>query len=127
MDFIRFEKMFRSELFANTVKKGMYPVLGSQKVIYKIPLKRWSSFTTTLVLEGWDEKWVYHKQVFEQHNRIVAIGYTKVAFWRNKKAQNIPKILKNSGVKQSQMPVPQKVRTVFERDYELLQTNTTQN
>jgi acyl-CoA thioesterase FadM len=80
MDCIRFEKMFRSKLYDNTVKKGMYPVLGSQKIIYKQPLKRWSIFTIPLILEGWDDKWVYHKQVFEQNHKICVIGYTKAAF-----------------------------------------------
>ncbi|WP_026813922.1 thioesterase family protein [Arenibacter certesii] len=56
MDFIRLEKMFRSNLYDNTIKKGMFPVLGSQKIIYRKPLKRWSTFRITLVLEGWDDK-----------------------------------------------------------------------
>ncbi len=123
MDFIRFEKMFRSKLYDNTVKKGMYAVLGSQKIIYKKPLKRWSTFTITLVLEGWDDKWVYHKQVFEQNNQIAAIGYTKAAFWKHKKAQSIRTILKNSGVTQSEMPVSEDVLSVFKSDYTLLKAN----
>ena len=39
MDFIRFEILFRSKLYENTFKKGIFPVLGSQKIIYKKPLK----------------------------------------------------------------------------------------
>ncbi len=80
MDFIRFEKMFRSKLNDNTVKKGMFTVLGSQKIIYKKPLKMWSTFHITLVLEGWDYKWVYHKQFFTQNDQVCTIGYTRAAF-----------------------------------------------
>jgi hypothetical protein len=36
MDLIRFEKVFRSKLYENTAKKGMFAVLGSQKIICKL-------------------------------------------------------------------------------------------
>ncbi|MFL0354684.1 acyl-CoA thioesterase [Xanthomarina sp. GH4-25] len=120
MDFIRFEIMFRSQLFNNSVKKGMFAVLGSQKIIYKKPLKRWSTFSITLSLEGWDEKWVYHKHTFTQKNQVCAIGYTKAAFWKGKKAQNIDQILKNSGVTLNEMNPSANVLKLFETDYELL-------
>lgn len=120
MDFIRFEIMFRSQLFNNTVKKGMYAVLGSQKLIYKKPLKRWSIFTITLSLEGWDDKWVYHKHTFVQKNQVCAIGYTKAAFWKDKKAQNIHLILKNCGIILNGMKPSENILKLFETDYELL-------
>lgn len=120
MDFIRFEKLFRSPLFEQTVKKGMYGVLGSQKIIYKKPLKRWSTFTITLVLEGWDDKWFYHKQIFTQENQVCAIGYTKAAFWKNKKAQDLRLILKNSGVAENEKKVLPEITNLFENDYQIL-------
>ena len=120
MDFIRFEKMFRSKLFEHTVKKGMYAVLGSQKIIYKKPLRIWSTFTITLILEGWDDKWVYHSQVFEQKGQVCAIGYTKAAFWRGKKAQGIRMIIKKCGVTRSEMGVPKRILEIFKNDYNLL-------
>ena len=123
MDFIRFEKMFRSQLYDNTVKKGMFAVLGSQKIIYKKPLKMWSTFHITLVLEGWDDKWVYHKQVFTQNNQLCAIGYTRAAFWKNKKAQDMRMILENSGVTRTEMNPPEEIHEIFNRDYQLLKAN----
>jgi acyl-CoA thioesterase FadM len=125
MDFIRFEKMFRSKLFENTVKKGMYAVLGSQKIIYKKPLKMWSTFKITLILEGWDDKWVYHSQVFEQNDQVCAIGYTKAAFWKGKKAQDLKMILKNCGVTREEMEIPVEVERLFKNDYNLLKSTAT--
>ena len=124
MDFIRFEKMFRSKLYRNTVKKGMFAVLGSQKIIYKKPLKMWSTFHITLVVEGWDDKWVYHKHVFTQKDEVCAIGYTKAAFWKNKKGQNIKKIFKNCGLTRSEMNPPEAVQHIFDGDYQLLKSPT---
>jgi acyl-CoA thioesterase FadM len=122
MDFIRFEIMFRSDLYKNTVKKGMFAVLGSQKIIYKKPIKLWSKFNITLVLEGWDDKWVYHKQVFEQNNEVCAVGYTKAAFWKQKKAQNIKDILVSSGIEMTRMNVPDDVLNIFKDDYNIIKS-----
>ena len=122
MDFIRFEIMFRSDLYKNTVKKGMFAVLGSQKIIYKKPMKMWSKFKITLVLEGWDEKWVYHKQVFEQNNEVCAIVYTKAAFWKQKKAQNIKDILVSSGIEITKMNVSEDVLNIFKDDYSIIKS-----
>lgn len=98
----------------------MYGVLGSQKIIYKKPLKRWSTFTITLVLEGWDDKWFYHKQIFTQNHQVCAIGYTKAAFWKNKKAQDVRLILKKSGVVKNEMEVSFEMASLFENDYQIL-------
>nr|WP_299485144.1 acyl-CoA thioesterase [uncultured Allomuricauda sp.] len=120
MDFIRFEILFRSKLYENTFKKGIFPVLGSQKIIYKKPLKRWTKFSITLILDGWDEKWGYHRQVFKQNNEICAIGYTKFAFWKNGKALYLPKILADSGVKKTEMNPSLEMLNMFKNDYEMI-------
>lgn len=120
MYFIRFEKLFRSSLYENTFKKGMFPVLGSQKIIYKNPLKLGSTFNIALVLEGWDEKWFYHKQIFTQNDQVCAIGYTKAAIWKNNKTQDLKPILENCGVTAREMKVPEQMTLLFENDYQLL-------
>ena len=122
MDLIRLEIMVRTDLYKNTAKKGMFGVIGSQKIIYKKPLKMWNKFKITLVLEGWDEKWVYHRQIFEQNNQICAIGITKVAFWKNKKVQNMKNILTNSGIEKNEMIPSSEILSIFENDYENLKS-----
>ena len=72
------------------------------------------------MLEGWDDKWVYHSQIFEQNNEICAVGYTKAAFWKNKKVQDIKKILSDSGVQESERKVPESIQNIFKDDYNLL-------
>lgn len=124
MDFIRFEKLFRSKLFDNTVKKGMFAVLGSQKIIYKKPLKMWTSLKITLILEGWDEKWVYHSQVFKQNDQVCAVGYTKAAFWKGKKAQDLKMIFKNCGVTIEEMKISGEIKDIFNSDYQLLKSSS---
>lgn len=123
MDLIRYEVVFRSKLYDNTVKKGMFGVLASQKIIYKKPLKMWSKFSITLVLDGWDDKWVYHRQVFEQNNEVCAIGFTKAGFWKDKKAQNIKDILANCNVKQEEMNPSDEMLSFFDNDYDILKNN----
>ena len=120
MDLIRYELLFRTELYANTINRGMFAVLGSQKVIYKKPLKRWTKFSITLTLEGWDDKWVYNRQVFKQNNKICAIGYTKLAFMKKGKSQSINEILSKSGIKGSVKNPPETVLNLFSNDRDLL-------
>ena len=120
MDLIRYEVVFRSKLFDNTVKKGMFGVLASQKIIYIKPLKRWKKFTITLKLDGSDEKWVYHRQIFEQSGQVCAIGFTKAGFWKNKKAQNMNEILINSQAENGIRTPSDEVLNRFNTDYEIL-------
>ena len=123
MDFIRYEVVFRSKLYDNTIKKGMFGVLASQKIIYKKPLKIFKKFDVTLKMEGSDEKWVYHRQTFEQNGQICAIGFTKAGFWKNKKAQDMREILKNSDSDYEIRMPSIEVMNMFENDYETLKTN----
>lgn len=120
MDLIRLEILFRSDLYKATIKKGMFPVLGSQKIIYKKPLKRLTKFKITLVLEGWEGNWVYHRQVFTRNGEVYAIGITKVGFWKNHKIQNMGDILKESGVEESEIKPSKKILKLFNDDYNIL-------
>lgn len=120
MDLIRFEVLFRSDLYKNTIKKGMFPVLGSQKIIYKKPLKRWNTFEITLVLEGWEDNWVYHRQIFKRNGEIYAIGVTKVGFWKKHKIQDMRKIISDCGVTKKEMIVSSNILNLFKDDYSLI-------
>lgn len=125
MDFIRFSLTFKSNLFHETIKKGIIPILASQKVIYKKPLKLWDVFTVTLTNEGWDDKWVYHKHTFKKDNCIYAIGYTKVAFWKKKKVQNMIEIIHNCDSSIKLHPPTKLILNLFENDAKLLKPKNT--
>jgi acyl-CoA thioesterase FadM len=125
MDLIRFEILFRSDLYKNTIKKGMFPVLGSQKIIYKKPLKRWMKFDITLVIEGWEDNWVYHRQVFKRNDEVYAIGITKVGFWKKNKIQNMRNIIANSGITKNEMIVSDDILNLFECDYNIIKSTET--
>tara|TARA_R110000868_G_scaffold394868_2_gene666316 strand:+ start:147 stop:377 length:231 start_codon:yes stop_codon:yes gene_type:complete len=73
-----------------------------------------------LKIEGSDEKWVYHRQVFEQNGQTCAIGFTKAGFWKNKKAQNIREILIKSGAKNEIKTPSVEILNIFNNDYEIL-------
>lgn len=123
MDLIRYEVVFRSKLYDNTVKKGMFGVLASQKIIYKTPLKIFKKFDITLKIEGSDEKWVYHRQTFMQNGQVCAIGFTKAGFWKKKKAQDMREIMNNSDPEYIIKPPSNEILSMFENDYETLKIN----
>ena len=125
MDFIRLESMFRSSLYDNTIKKGMLAILGSQKVVYKRPLRIWSTFTVKLILEEWDEKWAYHRHIFIQDQQVCAIGLSKLAFRTHKKMQNMSEIIIDCGITKSGMEPTTAIKQIFNQDYNLLQNAVT--
>jgi len=122
MDFIRLELTFKSNLFNNTIKKRVIPILASQKIIYKKPLKLWDTFTITLKNEGWDDKWVYHSHVFKKDEHIYAIGYTKAAFWKNNEIQNLRAIISDCGIKTPPKIPSKAIKNIFNNDYKLLKS-----
>ena len=77
-------------------------------------------FEITLILEGSDDKWVYHKQIFKQNDEVCAIGYTKAGFWKNKKAQSMNEILRKSDSEYRIKTPSEEVLNMFENDYLLL-------
>ena len=120
MDFVRWEMIARSKLYNEIVLKGLAPTLGSQKIIYRKPLKLWTKFTVRLRTVGWDEKWVYHVHKFEQAGEIKAIGITRALVWRKGKSLSMLETLKNIGVKNLDKKAPDWVIKLFQSDSEII-------
>ena len=120
MDFVRWEMIARSKLYKEMILKGFAPTLGSQKLIYRKPLKLWTKFTVRLRTVGWDEKWVYHMHKFEQGGEIKAIGFTRALVWRKDKPQILSEILRSIGVRDLNMRAPNWVLSLFENDKEII-------
>ena len=82
MDLIRWEVIARSKLFGAVVRRGLAPTLGSQKIIYRRPLRIWSKFDLDLEPAGWDDKWLYHIHYFRQDGELKAVGVTRSLIWK---------------------------------------------
>ena len=119
MDFIRWEIIARSKLFKAIVKRGLAPTLGSQKIIYRKPLKIWTTFNLSLESAGSDDKWVYHIHNFEQNDEIKAIGITRSLIWKRDVPTALSDILREVGAKESIQP-PQWVLDLFESDKDII-------
>ncbi len=120
MDFIRWELIARSKLYNEILLKGLAPTLGSQKIVYRKPLKLWTKFSVRLTTAGWDDKWVYNVHKFEQEGEIKAIGITRALIWRKDKPQILMEILQNIGVTNLSKTPPEWVLAIFQSDKEML-------
>ena len=116
MDFIRWELIARSPMYHAIIKRGLAPTLGSQKLIYRKPLKLWTRFVVELELAGWDEKWIYHIHRFEQHGEIKAVGITRALIWKRDVPSVLADIVRESGATTSVMDPPTWVSELFEKD-----------
>jgi acyl-CoA thioesterase FadM len=122
MDFIRWEMIARSPLFDAIVRRGLAPTLGSQKLIYRRPLKVWSVFELELELAGYDDKWIYHIHRFVQGGELRALGVTRALIWKRDVSTAMAELLRLVGAT-GPMPPPAWVTALFVSDRELLETN----
>lgn len=120
MDFIRWELIARSKLYDSIVKRRLAPSLGSQKIIYRKPLKIWSRFQIVLETVGWDEKWVYHTHAFRQDDQVKAIGVTRALIWKRDIPHVLADIIKEAGGPSAPQPPPAWVVKLFEEDKSIL-------
>jgi hypothetical protein len=120
MDYVRFELVARTKFYNEIFLKGLAPTLGSQKLIYRKPLNRWTKFTVRLQTAGWDDKWIYHVHKFEQNNEVKAIGITRALIWKRDKPQILLEIIKNAGVVNLVKPAPDWVLNLFKNDNDIL-------
>jgi acyl-CoA thioesterase FadM len=121
MDFVRWELIARSKLYNEILPKGLAPSLGSQKIIYRKPLKLWTKFTVRLKTMGWDEKWVYHLHKFEQNGEVKAVGITRALIWKKDKPQILRQILQNIAVKNLDKNPPEWITDLFHTDTNIIQ------
>ncbi len=119
MDFVRWELIARSKLFKAIIKRGLAPTLGSQKIIYRKPLKIWSKFVVTLESVGMDDKWIYNVHYFEQGNEVKAIGITRALIWKRDIPTALTDIMKEVGATEKIDP-PVWVLNIFKEDKEII-------
>lgn len=120
MDFIRWEMIARSKLFEAIVKRGLAPTLGSQKLIYRRPLKVWTAFEVELELAGIDDKWIYHIHRFIQQGEVRAIGITRALIWKRDVPTAMADLLQAVGGTNPPVP-PAWVTALFAEDKTILE------
>ena len=93
MDFL-----FRTGLIKYCRKNHWSPLVGSQKMVYKKPLKRFERFQLSSQLHYCDDKWLYFKQTFLKEEEMIANCLVKVLF-RGKEG-NVPvsQVLSSLGI-----------------------------
>ncbi len=122
MDFIRWELIARSKLYSIVLKGKMAPSLGSQKIIYRKPLKRGTKFNLKLESGGVDTKWVYHIHKFEQKGQLMAIGITRALLWKKDVSIPMNEILQQA-TSRSIPPPPHWIVKLFESDKDILENS----
>ena len=120
MDLARWALVTRKGFTRAAIRNGWAPTVGSQKIIYSKPLKRWSPFKVRVSLAGWDDKWFYHLHLFDQHGKIKVIGVTKAMAWKKGEAVAVERVLKEVKAKRVKKVPPAWILNQFEEDQEIL-------
>jgi acyl-CoA thioesterase FadM len=120
MDYARWEQFARTKLFKVVLSRKLAPSLGSQKMIYRKPIKRGSRVSMHVEIAGWDDRWFYHVHTFIQQNEIKAIGITKSLFWRKDKLHTLEEIVRSAGFLSTKKTPPDWVLQLFENDTQII-------
>lgn len=75
MDFL-----FRTGLYKFCRRYHWSPLVGSQKMVYKKPLKRFERFQLKSKIIFCDDKWLYFEQTFLKNGQLIANSLVKVIF-----------------------------------------------
>lgn len=124
MDFIRWELIARSKLFHAIVKRKLAPTIGSQKIIYRKPLKIGTKFDIILKSAGVDDRWAYYVHYFKQNNEIKAIGVVRTLVWKKDIPSALDDIMREVGANHKPA-VPKWVAELFENDKKIIAMSNT--
>ena len=122
MDFVRWDLIARSDLYRSIVNRGLAPTLGSQKIIYRRPLKRGSKFKVKLQTAGWDDKWVYHSHYFIQDQKVMAIGITRALVWKKDVPHILADVIAEAGGPSEMRLPPEWVSQLFVEDRNMIES-----
>jgi len=122
MDYARWEQFARTGLYRAVVSRKLAPSLGSQKMIYRKPIKRGTRVSMHVEIAGWDDRWFYHVHTFMQQNEIKAIGVTRGLFWRKDKLNTLEEIVQSAGFSNTQKTPPEWVLKLFENDGQIIRS-----
>jgi len=120
MDYSRWEQFARTDLFKAVLSRKLAPSLGSQKMIYRKPIKRGTRVSMHVEIAGWDDRWFYHVHTFMQQNEIKAIGVTKSLFWQKDKLHTLEEIVQSAGFSGTKKTPPDWVLQLFENDTRII-------
>lgn len=95
------------------------PTLGSQELIYRRPLKVWSTFELELELAGDDDEWIDHIHRFVQDGELRALGITRALIWKRDVPTAMDELLRLVGAT-GPKPPPAWVSALFASDRDLL-------
>ncbi len=75
-DLNRIDLFLRTGLLAVLKERKWMPIVASNSMSYKKPLNLFQSYTTTMIITHWDEKYFYATHTFMSNDIVVAEGFS---------------------------------------------------
>lgn len=120
MDLARVDLMLRSGLAPAIREAGLYPLVASQSIRYRKSLGLFTRFSVRTRVIGWDDKFIYLRQVFEVKGEKRAAAVVKGIFMR-KSGGRVPPgdVVALAGVPDDAIELPDWVDGWIEAENEL--------
>ena len=71
---------FRTGFYKICRRYRWFPLVGSQKMVYKKPLRRFERFKLVSKMYYCDDKWMFFEHTFVKNAQLIANGLVKVIF-----------------------------------------------
>lgn len=123
MEVARMDLMTRTGHFLYSLKKKWLPLVGSQYICYKKPLKRFQKFEVKTKLIYWDAKWFYAEHRFEREGKLMAYGYVKIAWLKRGGTISPKELLGETGFDSAPPPKPDFI-SKWEESEQQMKTHT---
>jgi acyl-CoA thioesterase FadM len=92
MEIGRVAWMAKLGLFKLASQEKWLPLVASQTIVYKRPLRRWQRATLDTRLVCWDERWIYSEHIFKRADKVVASAVSRACL-RNREGVVDPAIV----------------------------------
>lgn len=90
MDLGRLDLILRTKKFLTLFKRGYFPVVLSESIIFKKSLAPFQRYELHTKITSWDDKFFYFTQTFMDKEEIAAVASVRACFKQRKRKGIVP-------------------------------------
>jgi acyl-CoA thioesterase FadM len=106
MDLGRFDVVVRAGLYRPRSHRRRWPVIGSALIRFRRSLGPFTAFQLRTRVVGWDQRWFFFEQRFEQKGQVVCVALARGAFRSAEGTLSPPDVLREGGYSPQSPPLP---------------------
>lgn len=119
MDLGRLDLVMRNGIGRVMWNRRWFPVVGSSMIRYRRPIDALHRYELVTSIAGWDEKWVYIAQRFEENGELMAAAVIQGVFRGSEGTVSPARLFDEVGESLEPVRMPQWIERWQEADHEM--------